>query len=219
MVALLSPTKVKLMHTHPTVCVGINKLPVKSCGEVLIEFNMGWPSKTFKARFNVIDDLIHPIVIGLPFLRENRAILDLDREVVYFGDCAVALRQNVAPAKPPPLHVAAFEAKTLPPWSKNLVKVYLKGTGRTVEEMNKTQNLYVRPFTAETNVEIPQIASHTVLDTSKDVVEVEVLNLWPHPVNVAQDMPIGLVETINPEMREILQPNEERKEDQRRSNV
>ena len=135
---ILPPTKAKLIHTRPAVCVGINKLPVRSCGEVLIEFNMGYPARTFKASFAIIENLIHPLVIGLPFLRENRAILDLDKDIMHLGDSKIALRQNLPMAKPPPLHVAAFESTTLPPWSKSLVKVYLKGTGRKPEEMNQT---------------------------------------------------------------------------------
>ena len=113
------------------------------------------------------------------------------------------LWQTPPPPKPPPLHVAAFESVTIPAWSRSLIPVYLTGTGRLEEEMNKVQNFYIRPFASETSVDVPQIAAHAIIDSSKPVSMVEVMNVWPNPINITKDMPVGLVDTINPEIAEL----------------
>ena len=86
-VKLLPPSRVRVVHMRPSVCIGINKIPIRSSGEVSIDFSMGSPAKTFRANFAIIPNLIHPIVIGLPFLREQRAILSFENDAFYFGDC------------------------------------------------------------------------------------------------------------------------------------
>ena len=191
------------MSKKPSVCIGINKIPIRSVGEVSIAFKIGSPARVFRSRFLIIENLIHPIVLGLPFLRENRAVLSFERDELYFGQTVAPLRQIGPPPKPPPLHVAAFESVTLKPWSRNWIRVYLTGTGRLAEEIGTVQNLYVRPFSAETNVDVPQIAAHTVIDTSEPTCLVEVMNVWPHPINIHRNTPVGLVDTINPEIVEV----------------
>ena len=200
LVRILPPGSVKVIHTRPAVCMGINRIPIRSAGEVLITFSMGCPAKTFRARFSIIENLIHPIVLGLPFMREQRAILSFENDTIYFGDCSIPIRQSAPPKKPPPLHVAAYESVTLPPWSRSRVQVYLTGTGLKRHEQDTVQNLYVRPFTQETDMDLPQVAAHTIIDTSQPTCVIEVLNIWPNPINVHKDMPLGLVDTINPEI-------------------
>ena len=200
MLKILPPSQVRVLNKSPSVCIGINKLPIRSVGEVSIAFKIGSPAKAFCTRFFVIENLIHPIVLGLPFLRENRAILSFEKDSIFFGETVTHLRQIGPPPKPPPLHVAAFESVTLQPWSRNWIRVYLTGTGRLEHEMNETQNLYIRPFSPETNVDVPQIAAHSIIDTSQPTCLVEVMNVWPHPINIHRDSPVGLVDTINPEI-------------------
>ena len=200
---LLPMNKVRIIHNRAAVCVSINKLPVRSSGEVMIDFSMGNPARQFRAKFLVIESLIHPIVLGLPFLREQRGIISFEHDAVFFGDCMTPLWQTPPPPKPPPLHVAAFESVTIPAWSRSLIPVYLTGTGRLEEEMNKVQNFYIRPFASETSVDVPQIAAHAIIDSSKPISMVEVMNVWPNPINITKDMPVGLVDTINPEIAEL----------------
>ena len=200
---ILPPSQVKFLNRKPSVCIGINKIPIRSVGEVSISFKIGSPARVFRSRFLIIENLIHPIVLGLPFLRESRAILSFEKDAIFFGDTAAPLRQIGPPPKPPPLHVAAFESVTLQPWSRNWIRVYLTGTGLLSDELKTTQNLYIRPFSAETNVDVPQIAAHTIIDTSQPTCLVEVMNVWPHPINIHRNSPVGLVDTINPEIVEL----------------
>jgi hypothetical protein len=50
---------------------------------------------------------------------------------------------------------------------------------------------------------IPQISAHSIVDPGKDVMVVEVINPWPTPINIAADVPVALVDTINPEIRDV----------------
>ena len=83
----------------------------------------------------------------------------------------------------------------------------MAGVGLKPEEANATQNLYVRPFAGKIDKDVPQISSHTVISTQHPMSEVEVLNLWPHPINVAKGSPIGIVQTINPMIKDTPQPS------------
>ena len=44
------------------------------------------PPKLFREEFHIIETLIHPIVVGLPFLQKHRAILSLERDLLFIGD-------------------------------------------------------------------------------------------------------------------------------------
>jgi len=154
--------------------------------------------------FNVIEGLIHPLVLGLSFLKQNKAIMSFDEDTIYMGDTKVVLRQSPPTPCPPPPHLAAFQSVTLPPLSRNLVEVYLAGTNLKdlLPEKGEPVSAYVRPFAPETCHDVPQIAAHSIIDPRQKRMTLELLNIWPHPVNVAVDSPVALVDTINPEIKE-----------------
>ena len=71
-VAALPPTFYRVVTREPSVCVGVNKAPVRVLGR--IEFTFGFEEElsrrkaNFRDEFYVVKDLISPVVIGLPFL-------------------------------------------------------------------------------------------------------------------------------------------------------
>ena len=62
-------------------------------GKIMLDFqfkdcsgNGSNPPKLFREEFHIIETLIHPIVVGLPFLQKHRAILSLERDLLFIGD-------------------------------------------------------------------------------------------------------------------------------------
>ena len=57
LVKILPPAKVRILHKNPSVCIGINKIPIRSVGEASILFSIGSPTRVFRARFLIIENL------------------------------------------------------------------------------------------------------------------------------------------------------------------
>ena len=199
-------SKYRIISFEPSICVGINKCPVRVLGRILLDFTftnpMNGTPQLFREEFHIIENLIHPVVIGLPFLQKFKAILSLDRDLLYMGDIVVPMAQ--APTTPPlqPPHLATFQSYTIPPLCRSYINVYLTGN-QGLFDAEKTEALYVRPFFSECSKDVPQVAAHSVVDPRKKVMVVEVINAWPNPININVDTPIALVDTVNPEMRTI----------------
>ena len=107
----LPPEKYRIITWQTSICVGINKTPVRVIGKVLLEFTLqeeGPMGKiaTFREEFNIIESLIHPVVIGLPFLQKHKAILDFGKDALIIGDLQFPMGQ--APETPEPLHPFDF---------------------------------------------------------------------------------------------------------------
>ena len=87
--AALPPSAYRVITREPSVCVGVNKTPVRVLGK--IELNFGFDGELsrrremFREEFFIVEDLISPIVIGLPFLQKYKAVLDLDSDMMFIG--------------------------------------------------------------------------------------------------------------------------------------
>ena len=68
----------------------------------------------FREEFNIIESLIHPAVIGLPFLQKHRATLSFENYTLLMGDKDYPLARSPGTPSPPPPPLAAFEARTIP---------------------------------------------------------------------------------------------------------
>ena len=63
--------KYTITSFEPSICIGINRTPVRVLGKIMLDFQLTsttGENKNFWEIFNVIENLIHPTVIGLPFL-------------------------------------------------------------------------------------------------------------------------------------------------------
>ena len=127
---ILPPRSYRYVDCSTSVCLGINKCPVRIVGKVLIDFQLGTPVQQFRAEFNVIENLVHPIVIGLPFLQKNKAILSFERDTLFIGNTEIPLAQARPTPDPPPPHLAAFRPVTLPPLTRSYIEVYSKYTSK-----------------------------------------------------------------------------------------
>ena len=61
--------KYHVISSSPSVCIGINRTPVRVIGKILLEFQVKQQNEfngnvTFREEFNIIEQLVHPIVIG-----------------------------------------------------------------------------------------------------------------------------------------------------------
>ena len=199
--------KYRIVSYEPSVCVGIDRTPVRVLGRILLDFTFKGQRndaitrpQMFRSEFHIIDGLIHPIVIGLPFLQKHKAILSLERDLLYIGDNEIPMARAPPTPAPQPPHLATFQPYTIPPLCRSYINVYLTGN-QGLFDADKTDSLYVRPFYAETCKDVPQVAAHSVVDPKKKVMVVEVINAWNDPINIAVDTPIALVDTVNPEIR------------------
>ena len=67
--------------------------------------------KLFREEFHIIETLIHPIVVGLPFLQKHRAILSLERDLLFIGDYEIPMAQAPPTPEQSRPHLAAFQLK------------------------------------------------------------------------------------------------------------
>ena len=201
--------KYRIVSFQPSVCIGINKTPVRVLGKIMLDFNLTsttGETKVYRDIFNVIENLIHPVVIGLPFLQQNRATLSFSNCTLLIGNQDYPMARSPGTPSPPPPHLAAFEQNIIPPMSRAFINVYLTGDQSQID-MSSATSLYVRPFYAETAKEVPQIAAHCIVDPRKKIMAVEVINAWPAPIKIEVDSPIAIVDTVNPLVKNIPQPN------------
>ena len=192
--------KYRIVSFQPSVCIGINKTPVRVLGKIMLDFNLTsttGETKVYRDIFNVIENLIHPVVIGLPFLQQNRATLSFSNCTLLIGNQDYPMARSPGTPSPPPPHLAAFEQNIIPPMSRAFINVYLTGDQSQID-MSSATSLYVRPFYAETAKEVPQIAAHCIVDPRKKIMAVEVINAWPAPIKIEVDSPIAIVDTVNP---------------------
>ena len=204
--------KYRIITWQPSVCVGINKTPVRVIGKILLDFALKengeqGKTETFREEFNIIESLIHPVVIGLPFLQKHKAILSFETDSLFIRDLEFPMGRAPPTPDPPPPHLAAFHSYTVTALCRSYIEVYLTGN-QGLFDASKADALYVRPFHAECSRDVPQTAAHSLVDPKMKSMTVEILNAWPNPINIATDMPIALVDTVNPEVRNIPQPSE-----------
>ena len=204
----LPAQKYRVTSFLSSVCIGINKCPVRILGKILLDFHLtslSGETRLFREEFNVIESLIHPAVLGLPFLQKFKATLSFENYTLLIGDQDYPLARSPGTPSPPPPHLAAFEARTIPPMSRTMVNVYLTGDQSRID-MSVAEALYVRPFYSESAKEVPQISAHCVVDPRKKIMSVEVINVWPTPIEIEVDAPVAIVDTVNPDLKFIPQP-------------
>ena len=195
--------KYHILSVTPNVCVGINKIPVRIIAKALIEFsiknenNPNQPDIKFREEFNIIQNLVHPLVVGLPFLQKHKAILSFENNEIYIGNFSFPLGQPPRMVEVAPPHMAAFENVTIQPHSKMLINTYLTGN-QGLFDKERAEALYVRPFHTECNRDVPHMTPHTIINPKENISVLEVMNVWDFPINISVDTPIALVEAVNP---------------------
>ena len=125
-----------IISYQPSVCVGINNTPVRVLGKILLDIHFKGPSnppQLFREEFHIIESLIHPIVIGLPFLRKHKAVLSLERDLLFIGKNEIPMARAPPIRDIPPPHLAAFQSYTIPPLCRSFINVYLTGNADLID--------------------------------------------------------------------------------------
>ena len=175
----LPPGSYRYVSRVPSVCVGINKIPVKIVAKVMLHFHMIDDQQrhlNFSEEFNIIENLIHPIVIGLPFLQKHGAIMSFEKETLFVKGGEFPLGRASYRSSVPPPHLAMFEEIKIPPLSRANVNTYLAGDQAKFEK-GKTKSLYVRPFFAECSRDVPHMVPHAVVDPNRRLIPLEIINV------------------------------------------
>ena len=94
-------------------------------GRILLTFDIGEPLTGFRAELSVVEGLVHPIVLGLAFLRRVKASILFGEDTMMIDQCKVVL--SAPPPSPPPPHLAVFNPVTLQPGEMKDVDVYMSG--------------------------------------------------------------------------------------------
>ena len=199
--ACLPSGSYRVITRTPSVCVGINKMPVKIQGKIMLDFsfeNEQQQRMSFREEFNLIENLINPVVIGLPFLQKHKAILSFERKMFFIRDMGFPLGQIDNMSDLPPPHLALFETITIPPLSSTFTNTFLAGNQGLIDH-EKAKSLYVRPFHNECSKDVPHMAPHAIVDPKRKLIPLELINVWPYPITITSTTPVALVDTVNPE--------------------
>ena len=189
------PNHKKLVSRQtPKICVSVNGKPLKSLFTVNLPINLKG-GRCIHHQFEVIDNLIHPALLGTDFLKLQEAKLDFSRNSLQLGNDF--LQFDLAEWSPPlPAHLVAFEDSVLPPNSISVIKAELAGDNPTL--VSKVDHLLIAPLC--TNFESDFLASYSVIDPSAPTIWVEVLNPLDKPIHLPAGQPVANVEGVNSEL-------------------
>ena len=186
-------------HTQST-CISVNKTPVKTLGAIRLPIHFG--KTVIHQEFEIVKDLIHPLLLGTNFLKTNKAILD-------FGTEEMTLRgEHIPVGRPewrniPPTHLACSEDMILEPQTYTLMRTEIGGPNpqhRPVKDQPKT--LLIRALNNDHEHELPILAAWGIVNPHSEEIWIEVLNPGSKPIRVPQGAPVAMVELENPEFRD-----------------
>ena len=82
--------KYRIISFKPSICIGVNKMPVRVLGQIMLDFSFksmdSGESRQFREEFNVMENCLYPIIVGFPFMQKYKAILDFDHSTLILGD-------------------------------------------------------------------------------------------------------------------------------------
>ena len=181
------------------ICVAVNGQNVKSlfsiCLPVLLDNN-----KVIYQDFEVIDSLIHPVLLGTNFLKAQEARLDFGTDSIQIGTCKIPFQiAEWVPSKP--AHLVSAVDIIIEPFSISLLKAELAGIDPRLRD-DKPTTLLIGPLGGGNNFDCSLIVSHSVIDPYLDEIWIECLNPFSVPMHLTVDSPVAIVEEENPVMRD-----------------
>jgi hypothetical protein len=180
----------------PATCISVNKVLVQTLGSIRIPLHFG---KTIVVQeFEIVRDLIHPLLLGSNFLKSNRVILNFGTDELLFQDERVPLGKpawnNLAPT-----HLTAHEQTIIEPESYTLIKVDIGGPNPCLKpDTERPKSLLIRAMSNDHDLETPVMAPWGVIDPYQDEIWIELLNPGSKPIRVLQGTPVAMVEMEDP---------------------
>ena len=187
----------KYIHRRkPKTCISVNKSPLQSPFSLLLPIKIA--SAIYHYEVNVIRNLVNPLLLGLDFLTKYGAMLDFASNRLILGNEGVSIgTANFLPTAP--THVALVEEVVLDPESFNLVKVRVEGPDPCVGE-NPPKLMTIRPLMGDREEELPVLAAWGVLDLSREIHTIEILNPTKEAVTLPIGTPVAVQENLDPEI-------------------
>ena len=146
-------------------------------------------------------NLIHPLLLGVDFLKKNKAILN-------FGNDTITLENRISTRicrpqwhNPTPTHLATAEEVTLDPYSCTLIKTSLGGPDPRIRLTGEAPTtMTVRPLAGDHEMELPVIAAWGIVDLKQDKYFIEVMNPCPEPLTIPVGVPMAMAENYDAEI-------------------
>ena len=180
-------------RTQSRTCVSVNGNALESLYTVKLPIVMKG-GKCFHTELEVIDSLIHPVLLGTDFLRTQKAVIDFQNEKLIIGKYSCPIGGPCqAPSKPP--HLASIDDVLLPPNTISLVRAEILGF--TTEN---AECLSIGPFEYEMGQHPEILTAHSIIDPNTDELWVEVMNPSSSPIHITQNCPIAQIFEVDPEI-------------------
>ena len=189
-----------IYRKEPRICVSVNKTPLRSPYSLLLPIHI--EGKVVHQELHVISNLIHPLLLGVDFLKKNKAVLN-------FGNDTMTLENRISTRicrpqwhNPTPTHLATAEEVTLEPNSCTLVKTLIGGPDPRIKQSGDTpKTMTVRPLAGDHEMELPVIAAWGIVDLKQDEYFIEVMNPCPEPLTLPVGVPVAMAENFDAEIR------------------
>lgn len=159
----------------------VNGQTLDTLGSVDVSFHLGQTS--WWHTFHVLRESTQAVLLGLDFLAENRALLDLGRGVLEIGGESLPLLYR-AQLIPECCNVSLADGVVIPPLSEALVSVHVRPTGGAERPVTDFEG-YLEPNVPES---AGLVVAHTVASVKNGVTVARVLN----PTGEAVELKPGL---------------------------
>jgi hypothetical protein len=141
-------------------------------------------------------------LLGLNFLKRNRAIVNFDTDELIVKDEKIPLGRpawnNLAPT-----HLTAQEETILEPESYTLIKTQIAGPNPCLQPDNeRPKSLLIRTLNNDHDLELPILAPWAVIDPYQTEIWIEVMNPGSKPTRIPQGWPVAMVVLEDPELKE-----------------
>ena len=187
---------------------GVNGEPVVTLGVAEILFKIG--GLTFAHEFIILRGLIHPMLLGMDFLRKCKAKIDVgDAPRVQLshpsGKFAFASFIKSMPKRKPLPHIALVKEVEIPPMSYCYADAYVANVESITAPISEKPErlLGITSVQKENDFFDPGfLLRDAVVPSNAEVFKVELMNPWEKPIKIADDTPVGAIFDYDCEVRE-----------------
>ena len=164
---------------------GTNGKSITVTGETDIDIEVN--GYHMHARFKIVKNLKHTVIIGIDMLTEHKAMIDAGRRCVYFGDFLVAAPLCDAPSA----RISTLKIMVVPPFSEVLVLA-------RIDSNYKLQTSLVEPISELHHKRLA--LARCVVSPTDHTANVRVLNPTSATVYLKREVEIGSITPIEDAM-------------------
>ena len=178
----------------PKKCVTVNSEPLTSLYAVKLPLTFKGGNPIFQ-KFEVIANLIHPIVLGTDFLKSKGVKLDFKSNRMSFDKVNVPIGyQGWSPTKP--IQLVSLDNVELESRSVSLIRI----DTAQMPTLKEVKSVLVGPLKELFGQETDIMASYSVVDPFAKEIYLEILNPSVKTIHLPTGHPVALLMDINPEI-------------------